>query len=236
MKTPSDKASAGKKNNGYTPALWLIELTEQIRACESDIRIVISSGKIPLAAQLRAYDLLDTLAGYQPIDEQIRVLATKLEEDEYSVVCQNFHKANEAFCLLADSNSGLLQKAFSASELESAATSYIRPWEKQYERINQRAQEAMELYNAADTAYKCEQNGNILDRWRSLRRVRKMAGFRLERKRIGNYVTKTYELMLDVQKELMAAQQQMHSHNVGYKCEQMLYIKISETLKEYSQR
>lgn len=232
MKTPSDKAPANRDSNGYTPALWLIELTEQVRACESDIKMVISCGKIPLAAQLRAYDLLDALARYQPIGEQIGVLAAKLEKDEYNAVCHNFHKANEAFCMIADSNSALLQKAFSTSELESAAASHLRPWEKQYERVSRRAQEAIELYNAADAAYKSEQNGNLLERWRSLRRVRKMAGFRLERKRIGNYVTKTYELMLDLQKELMAAQQQMHSHNVSYKCEQMLYPKISDILKE----
>lgn len=233
MKTPSDKSSAGNQKSCYTPALWLIELTEQIRVCESDIKLVVSNGKIPLAAQLRAYDLLDALAGYQPIGEQIGVLAAKLEKDEYDAVCQNFHKANEAFYMIADSNSALLQKAFSASELESAAASHLKPWEKQYERVSQRSQEAMELYYAADTAYKCEQNGTLLDRWRSLRRVRKMAGFRLERKRIGNYVTKTYELMLDLQKELMAAQQQMHSHNVSYKCGQMLYTKISDILKEF---
>lgn len=233
MKTSSDKAPAGKQLSGYTPALWLIELTEQIRECESDIKIVISSGKISLAAQLRAYDLLDTLARYQPIGEQIGVLEKRVKKEEYSAVCHNFYKSNKAFCLIADSNESLLEKCFLISELESAAASHLRPWEKQYERVSRRAQEAMELYNAADAAYKCEQNGKLLDRWRSLRRVRRMAGFRLERKRIGNYVTKTYELMLDVQKELMAAQQQMHSHNVGYKCEQILYSKISDILKVF---
>lgn len=232
MKTQSDKGSAGRQNGGYTPALWFIELTEQIRICESDIRNILSAGTISLAAQLRAYDLLDAIARYSPLHEQMDVLAHQLDSNNREAIFHNYNSAVDAFCKIVCSNSKELEEAFNRSNLQEAASSYLRPWIAQHRKMEDRANKAMLLYNAADYAHKCQQNGSFIEKWRSLRDVRKLAGFRLERKRTGNYVTKTYELMLDSQKELMAAQQQMYSHNVGYKCEQILYLKISSSLKD----
>lgn len=224
-----------KKNQGksaYTPALWLIDLTNDIRACETDIKNILAGKPLVLALQLRAYDLLDTIAQYQPLDEQIGLLASQLDPNNRDEIIHNFKAAVESFTILADSNAAKLESSFKESDLQSSAASYLRPWAAHYKKMKQNANNAIALYNAADYAHKCQLSGNLLERWQSLRKVRKMAGFRLERKRTGNYVTKTYELMLDAQKELMAAQQQMHSHNVGYKCEQMLYGKISLLLQE----
>lgn len=224
-----------KKNQGksaYTPALWLIDLTNDIRACETDIKNILAGKPLVLALQLRAYDLLDTIAQYQPLDEQIGLLESQLVPNSPEEIIHNFKAAAMSFTTLANSNMAKLESAFKESDLKSAAASYLRPWAAQYEKLQERANESIALYNAADYAHKCQLSGNWIERWQSLRKVRKMAGFRLEKKRTGNYVTKTYELMLDSQKELMAAQQQMHSHNVGYKCEQMLYGKISDLLQD----
>ncbi len=228
-----------KKNqpqNRYTPALWLIDLTNDIRVCETDMKNILSGKPLTLALQLRAYDLLDTIIGYQPLDEQISILVPQLDPLSQKEIIHNFKRAVESFSTLADSNTTELESAFNGAELNSAAASFLHPWEAQYKKMEQNANNAMALYNAADYAHKCQLSGNWFQRWQSLRKVRKMAGFRLERKRTGNYVTKTYELMLDAQKELMAAQQQMHSHNVGYKCGQMLYVKISTLLQQIRYR
>lgn len=232
MKNRSDNGSAGKQKAGYTPAQWLIELTGQIRVCESDIKNTIKAGQTALAAQLRAYDLLDAIARYSPLDTQMKVLAEQIDNGSREEIFHNFFAAVEALCKIADAHAEELEDAFRRSDLHNAAASYLRPWSAQYNKMEERAHQAMLLYNAADHAYKCQLNGSLIEKWRSLRSVRRMAGFRLERKRTGNYVTKTYELMLEAQKELMAAQQQMYSHNVGYKCEQMLYVKIARALEE----
>ena len=230
MANTSTKNAQAKSR--YTPALWLIDLTNDIRICETDIKNILAGKPLTLALQLRAYDLLDEIAGYQPLNEQIKLLVAQLDSNSKDEIIHNFSNAVESFTALTDSNSAKLENAFMESDLKSAAASYLRPWAAQYEKLQERTNKAIALYNAADYAHKCQLTGNWIEKWQSLRKVRKMAGFRLERKRTGNYVTKTYELMLDAQKELMAAQQQMHSHNVGYKCGQMLYGKIAALLHD----
>ena len=192
--------------HSYTPALWLIDLTNDIIVCETDIKNIIDGKPLTLALQLRAYDLLDTIASYQPLGEQINVLSSKLDQTDRESILHNFKSAIESYTNLVFSNEQTLEKAFNESDLKSAAASYLRPWEAQYAKLQQRANEAIALYNAADFAHKCQLSGSLIEKWMSLRKVRKMAGFRLEKKRTGNYVTKTYELMLEAQKELLAAQ------------------------------
>lgn len=219
-----------ERPQGYSPAQWLDNLSEQMATCTSDINNIINGKPITLAVQLRAYDLLENIAECSPLKEQLDVLEQKLTEEEKEYSYNRFYKIAGEYKSAVNNNRTALENAFNATELQQAAASWLRPWVAQCNKLQERADKAMALYNAADYAHRCQMNGSLFEKWRSLRKVRRMAGFRLERKRTGNYVTKTYELMLEAQKELMAAQQQMHSHNVGYKCSQMLYVKILEAL------
>ena len=59
-----------------------------------------------------------------------------------------------------------------------------------------------------------------------------MAGFRLERKRTGNFVTRTFDLMQQAQAKAREAELKMYEHNVAYKCSPNTYLKIFELLSE----
>ena len=89
MANTSTKNAQAKSR--YTPALWLIDLTNDIRICETDIKNILAGKPLTLALQLRAYDLLDEIAGYQPLNEQISLLVTQLNLQLHNC-CREFYK------------------------------------------------------------------------------------------------------------------------------------------------
>jgi hypothetical protein len=64
-----------------------------------------------------------------------------------------------------------------------------------------------------------------------LRRLRSLAGFRLESDRIGNFVAKTFDLMNEAQSAQARAQQALFSANVSYKIKPGLYSRIASVLQ-----
>ena len=77
-------------------------------------------------------------------------------------------------------------------------------------------------------AHKAQEEGGFMERWRTLRAVRKLAGFRLERRRTGNFVARTLELMQQAMLRAREAELIMYDHNVGYKCNPDVYLRIYE--------
>ena len=65
----------------------------------------------------------------------------------------------------------------------------------------------------------------------ALRRLRSLAGFRLESNRIGNYVAKTFDLMNEAQAASARAQQALFAANVTYKIKSGLYSRIASALQ-----
>lgn len=112
------------------------------------------------------------------------------------------------------------------------AEGYLQPWKRRYEKAQGEYKKAVELHEAAKVAHQAQCEGGFVERWKTLRMVRKMAGFRLERRRTGNFVARTLDLMQQAMLVAREAELAMYSHNVGYKCNPDVYIKINELLTQ----
>ncbi len=110
------------------------------------------------------------------------------------------------------------------------AEGYLRPWVRRFEKAQGEYRKAVELHEAAKVAHQAQMEGGLMERWRTLRAVRKLAGFRLERKRTGNYVARTLDLMQQAMMVAREAELAMYSHNVEYKCNPDVYMKINDLL------
>ena len=67
-----------------------------------------------------------------------------------------------------------------------------------------------------------------------MRKLRALAGFRLESDRIGNYVAKTFDLMNEANAAFAKAQKNHFAANVSYKIKPGLYSRIAEALRPIS--
>ena len=112
------------------------------------------------------------------------------------------------------------------------AEGYLQPWKRRYEKAQGEYKKAVELHEAAKVAHQAQCEGGFVERWKTLRMVRKMAGFRLERRRTGNFVARTLDLMQQAMLVAREAELAMYSHNVEYKCNPDVYIKINELLTQ----
>lgn len=112
------------------------------------------------------------------------------------------------------------------------AEGYLQPWKRRYEKAQGEYRKAVELHEAAKVAHQAQCEGGFVERWKTLRMVRKMAGFRLERRRTGNFVARTLDLMQQAMLVAREAELAMYGHNVGYKCNPDVYIKINELLTQ----
>ena len=108
------------------------------------------------------------------------------------------------------------------------AEAYMQPWKRRFDKADSEYKKAVELWEAANVAHKAQEEGGFMERWRTLRTVRKLAGFRLERKRTGNFVARTLELMQQAMLRAREAELVMYDHNVGYKCNPDVYLRIYE--------
>jgi len=84
----------------------------------------------------------------------------------------------------------------------------------------------------AKVAHKAQEEGGFFEKWKTLRQVRKMAGFPLERRHTGNFVARTFDLMEEARMKMREAELKMYGHNVAYKCTPDTYMKIFELLSE----
>ena len=105
------------------------------------------------------------------------------------------------------------------------------PWKRRHNEALEELEKATALWEMAKIAHKAQQEGNLWERWKTLRQVRKMAGFRLERRRTGNFVTRTFELMQQAQARAREAELKLYEHNVEYKCTPDSYLRIYEAIQ-----
>ncbi|MBQ8644994.1 MAG: hypothetical protein IJ476_01320, partial [Bacteroidales bacterium] len=101
-----------------------------------------------------------------------------------------------------------------------------------YKEAKEAFEKAEELHLMAKVAHKAQEEGGFFEKWKTLRQVRKMAGFPLERKRTGNFVARTFDLMEEARMKMREAELKMYEHNVAYKCTPDTYMKIFELLSE----
>ena len=205
----------------------LEQLCVMVDTVTADIREIVASGQYPVVVLLRGYELLEVLQDTMPELQEIGVL-TVLKENRPALA-----KLEEALLGYRDEfeRSGQsLMKVLDREVIARKAEGYLQPWKRKYEKAKDEYRKAVELHEAAKVAHQAQCEGGFFEKWRTLRQVRKMAGFRLERRRTGNFVARTLDLMQQAMLVARDAELAMYSHNVEYKCNPDVYMKINELL------
>ena len=184
-------------------------LAKEITRCIEDMQSAATGGKITLEMQTRAYDLLD-----------------KLLEISCVGVAGPAEAFREQYYILETD----LKNAYDEDFLQKEAELAVAPYVKNLETAAEKARKATILHEAAKQTFELWRTGGFFERNKALRNLRKLAGFRLESSRIGNFVAKTFDLMNEANLECARSQQAMFNANMSYKIKPGLYSKIASAL------
>ena len=206
-----------EKNN------WLQELAAQVLQVKEDMEEIALSGQYPVVVLLRSYELLEMLGSWEDMEYNMQQYG-KGESAK-------FHEALELYCNSYLANGERLYAIMDMEQIRMKAAAYMGPWKRRHNEALEELEKATALWEMAKIAHKAQQEGNLWERWKTLRQVRKMAGFRLERRRTGNFVTRTFELMQQAQARAREAELKLYEHNVEYKCTPDSYLRIYEAIQ-----
>lgn len=200
----------------------LLEIAAMVRQVSTDIADIAASGQYPVVTLLRGYDLLECLSDDEGLKYELE------QAGEGSSAVKGFLDALREYreCYLA--NGERLYSTIDMEQVQMKAAAYMGPWGKRFKEAKAEAEKAEALHEMAKVAHKAQEEGGFLEKWRTLRQVRKMAGFPLERKRTGNFVARTSDLMEQARMKAREAELRMYEHNVAYKCTPDTYLKIFE--------
>ena len=205
-------------------------ISKELVQCTEDMRQAAQNGKISLEAQVRAYDLLEYImdlpegGSVGPADGYMDTMATW---------CSFLGPAEEfysEYVRLADA----LESVYDEEYLKQSAKELMLPLEEALAAASQLASERAALHQCAKETFEIWQNGGFFSRQSALRKLRALAGFRLESDRIGNYVAKTFDLMNEANAAFAKAQKSLFAANVSYKIKPGLYSRIAEALRPIS--
>ncbi len=202
-------------------------ISKELVQCTEDMRQAAQSGKITLDACVRAYDLLEKI---MDLPDGGSVGPADIYSDTVATWCSSLGPA-EDFCSEYARLAQVLENAYDEDCLRHEAQERLKPFEKALEDAALRSSRKTELHRCAKETFEIWQKGGFFARQSALRRLRAMAGFRLESDRIGNYVAKTFDLMNEAQTEYARAQQALFSENVAYKVKSGLYSRIAYSLR-----
>lgn len=200
-------------------------LSDKINSCAKDLNLISGADKIDpsfaLDAIVRAYDTYDLLLS---IKDDPSIIGTEFLQDgtienyimEYSSDSEKFVKCFD----LEQINGELQQRLTSLDVALSKAEAAMR--------------DATELHFLAKETFEIWTTKGLLVRYKALRRLRKKAGFQLERNRIGNYVARTFDLMNQARTDFAKIQQLRFKADVSYKIDINIYQKIDSTLRTIS--
>lgn len=209
--------------------LWLKELVLHVEQVTEDVQEIAATGKYPVVTLLRGYSLLERLGNWE---EMIFNVAKMGEAGDEGATAQEFYTALEGYRQMYLAHGEQLYAVMDPEQMKMKVAAYMGPWKRRYNEALEDLQKATELWEAAKSAHKARMEGSFLEKWKTLRKVRKMAGFRLEKGRTGNFVTRTFDLMQQAQAREREAQLQVYEHNVEYRCTPDTYLKIFETISE----
>lgn len=186
-------------------------LVESIELATADINEMVTTGKYPIVVLLRGYALLEMLEDSVGTGEmeQVRVV-----------------EALKGYRKVYEEHGCELDKLLDREEIKRKAEAYMRPWQRKLEEAEVAYNKSVVLWEAAKEAHRAQEEGGIIERWRTLKIVRKLAGFRLEKGRTGNFVARSFDLMHQAQMVAREAQLELYEHNVEYKCNPDVYGKI----------
>ena len=184
-------------------------LAKEITQCIEDMQSAAESGKITLEMQIRAYDLLDKLLDISGVG-----------------VAGPAEAFREQYFILETE----LKNAYDEDTLQKEAEQAVAPYIKELETTAEKARKATVLHEAAKKTFEIWSTGGFFERNKALRNLRRLAGFRLESNRIGNFVSKTFDLMNETNMKCAQTQQALFNANVSYKIKPGLYSKIASAL------
>ncbi len=188
-----------------------------LRQCIEDMKVISSSGKYFLDAQVRAYDLLELILDICPGGS----------------VSEEFRQAADSMCKVYAENASVLDSSFDATGLMDEASARLKPMEDACNEARFEAAAAASLHEFAKEVFEIWQNSGVFARRRALKELRKRAGFRLESHRIGNYVAKTFDLQNEATERYAKAQQTIYKANAVYKVKPGTYALIAERLSSF---
>lgn len=201
-------------------------ISKELVQCVEDMRQAVQDGKITLEAQVRAYDLLERI---MDIPEGVSVGPADIYADTVATWCSSLGPA-EAFCSEYALLASALDAAYDEVYLRQESRNAMKPYEQAMAVAAMNSAEKTSLHQCAKETFEIWLKGGFFARQNALRKLRSLAGFRLESDRIGNFVAKTFDLMNEAQAAYARAQQALFSANVSYKIKPGLYSRIAASL------
>ena len=209
----------GKINNQ-----WLDELASMVRQVKDDIVEMAESQQYPALVLLRGYDLLECLSDVDKVKFYMEKVDAQCA-DAFKAALQEYQQ-----CYLA--NGEKLYVIMDMVQVKMKAAAHMGPWKKRYNDALEEVRKAEELLEMARIAHKAQEEGGFFEKWRTLRNVRKMAGFRLERKRTGNFVSRCTDMLHEAQMKARSAELNLFAHNIEHKCSPDTYLRIFELIND----
>lgn len=200
-------------------------LSDYINRCAEDLSRIAKSQELEssfaLDAVVRAYDAYDLLLS---IKDDPSIIGTEFLQDgtienfimEYSSFPKDVSKCLDITAIREE-----LQRRLQLAENELSAA-------------QTKADEAVALHELAKQTYEIWTSKGFIARYIALRKLRKKAGFPLEKDRIGNYVARTFDLMNQARADFAKAQQLRFKADVSYKIDINIYQKIDSILRAIS--
>ena len=197
-------------------------ITKDIMQCTSDMHAIADTGKYSLEAQVRAFDLLEKV-----MDFMEGSMAGPAEERGGAVSAWlSALGPAEDFCSAYEQLKDVLEKSYDGECLKAAAEEALKVFVETEVAAAAKAEFAEKVHECAKETFEIWQHGGYFARHKALRRLRALAGFRLESSRIGNYVAKTFDLMNEARMAHARSQQAVFAADSSYKVRPGVYADI----------
>lgn len=203
-------------------------MTKDIMQCTSDMQIIAETGKYSLEAQVRAFDLLEKILAFMegtPSCSEARC------GDTVATWFSALGPAEE-FCRTYEQLADVLRELYDNEYLKNAADEALKAFKDAEILAAARAAYAEKVHECAKETFEIWQHCGYFARQKALRRLRILAGFRLESNRIGNYVAKTFDLMNEARMAHARSQQAVFSANASYKVRPGVYTDIYKCMNK----
>ena len=175
-------------------------LDDTFTKCIADMHETVEAGKWSLEAQVRVYDLLEYILGEPGAQAYVKESSAAAE-----------------FCAVYETHSEQLMAAYDEAYLHSQVETALKPLKDAMQEAASQVDKMTDLHDCAKQTYEVWQNGGYFARRKSIRILRQKAGFRLETKRIGNYVARTFDLLNAARADYAHAQQAIFLTDMSYK-------------------
>lgn len=203
-------------------------ITKDIMQCTSDMLDIAECGKYTLAAQTRAFDLLEKITD---LPEGGLVGPADVYSDTVATWCSSLGPAEE-FCREYKRLEEMLEKSYDQDQLMTDAEEALKDFVAAEKVAGAKAVFAEKVHECAKETFEIWQNGGYFARQKALRKLRSLAGFRLESSRIGNYVAKTFDLMNEARMAHARSQQAVFAANASYKVKPGVYADIYRCMNQ----